>query len=639
MANVAVQDGYFVNTETTMLEEEGDGAVCEPGVLHVLVMSPDAFVSVPLPAVGTVEIGRSSKCAVRLDDPLASREHARFHVHTAGAALHVEDLHSANGTRVRDRLIDPGALIEFAPGEAIIIGSTVVMVQQNRPAVGLRRLWSHAYFESRLEDECARTATTSAEFALVRVAVPAAIPWTTVVPVLVKVLPAPHLFAAYGPRDYEILFIDLPPEDVISLVGRLMSELGAMGIEARQGTAWHPRDGRTADALLAQANALVKHPGQARAPDNGDGADAEPDAAFSNAAGMERIRELAKRAAASTINVLILGETGVGKDVLARTIHRLSGRKGAFVALNCAGLSPALIESELFGHERGAFSGAVGAKIGLLEAGQGGTVFLDEIGEMPLPLQSRLLRAIDNHEVVPVGGIKPRSIDVRFLAATNRDLEAEVQRGTFRQDLFFRLNTLILAIPALRERTDEISPLAATFIEQACRESGRQPIPVITPAALRHMLAYGWPGNIRELKNVLERALVLSDDPQITPSHLPLDKMRSSSRVLEQPPRLAEDAAAVMAQPEHRRRATTPVAPVSALPAVPSPVDLDRLPLLDDPVKLAERTRILEALAAHAWNQTRAAVSLGMPRRTFVSKLEYYGIPRPQKYGAPPDVS
>ncbi|MEO8214589.1 MAG: sigma 54-interacting transcriptional regulator, partial [Myxococcales bacterium] len=572
-----------MNTETTMLEEEGDGAAGEPGVLHVLVMSPDAFVSVPLPTVGTVEIGRSSKCAVRLDDPLASREHARFHVHTPGAALQVEDLHSANGTRVRDRLIDPGALIEFAPGEAIIIGSTVVMVQQNRPAVGLRRLWSHAYFESRLEDECARTATTSAEFALVRVAVPAAIPWTTVVPVLVKVLPAPHLFAAYGPRDYEILFIELPPEEVISLVGRLMSELGAMGIEAREGTAWHPRDGRTADALLARANALVKHPqGHAGAPDDGDGADAEPDAAFSNAAGMERIRELAKRAAASAINVLILGETGVGKDVLARTIHRLSGRKGAFVALNCAGLSPSLIESELFGHERGAFSGAVSARIGLLEAGQGGTVFLDEIGEMPLSLQSRLLRAIDNHEVVPVGGVKPRSIDVRFLAATNRDLEAEVQRGAFRQDLFFRLNTMTLTIPALRERTDEIPALAATFIQQACREAGRQPIPVITPAALRHMLAYAWPGNIRELKNVLERALVLSDAPQITPSHLPLDKMRSSSRLLEQPLRLTEGAAAVMVQPQHRSRTTTPVVPVPTVPALPSSVDLERLPPLDD---------------------------------------------------------
>ena len=181
--------------------------------------------------------------------------------------------------------------------------------------------------------------------------------------------------------DYEILFLETEPNEVARLVELLASELRAAGMEARHGVAWYPRDGRSTDALLARGNALLRPP----ATDGKNGAAAEPPRA--SGAGMERLRALAKRAAASNISVLILGETGVGKDVLAREIHRLSPRSGPFVALNCAGLAETLIETELFGHERGAFTGAARAKVGLLEAGNGGTIFLDEIGEMPMSLQ------------------------------------------------------------------------------------------------------------------------------------------------------------------------------------------------------------------------------------------------------------
>jgi DNA-binding NtrC family response regulator len=377
-------------------------------------------------------------------------------------------------------------------------------------------------------------------------------------------------------------------------------------MEARHGVAWYPRDGRSTDALLARGNALLKP--SARAGKSGPGASA--DSIQAGGAGMERLRGLAKKAAASNISVLILGETGVGKDVLAREIHRLSPRNGPLVALNCAGLTETLIATELFGHERGAFTGADRAKVGLLEAGNGGTIFLDEIGEMPISLQPRLLRAIEAREILPVGAVKPRPIDVRFLAATNRDLEAEVVKGTFRSDLYFRLNPVTLAIPPLRERTDEIAALVETFVDEGCRESGRTP-PTVTAEAMRYILSYNWPGNIRELKNVIERALVLCDGDEIHPQFLPLDKMGlATARTVG-----SEDSGA--GQPGSVYADVTGV--------------LAALPVLDDPVKAAERQSIVEALAKYAGNQTRAADALGMPRRTFINKLDAYGIPRPQK--------
>ena len=178
---------------------------------------------------------------------------------------------------------------------------------------------------------------------------------------------------------------------------------------------------------------------------------------------------------AATINVLVLGETGTGKDVMAKTLHRLSPRVDKpFVCLNCAGLTETLIESELFGHERGAFTGAVGQKEGLLESADGGTVLLDEVGEMPISVQAKLLRVLETREVTRVGSVKPRAINVRFVSATNRDLEQEVLRGTFRRDLFFRLNGISLSLPPLRERVTEIASLAEQFVETWCNENGRE---------------------------------------------------------------------------------------------------------------------------------------------------------------------
>jgi DNA-binding NtrC family response regulator len=372
--------------------------------------------------------------------------------------------------------------------------------------------------------------------------------------------------------------------------------------------AWYPRDGRTGDALLGQANARLKRP-----PGRPEGVEGAPVEVVPE---MQRVREMAARAASSSINVLILGETGVGKEVLARLVHRTSPRAAKpFVALNCAGLAESLIESELFGHEKGAFTGAGAAKVGLIESANGGTVFLDEIGEMPLAMQARLLRVIEAREVLPVGAVRARPIDVRFVSATNRDLDAAVAEGEFRRDLVFRLNGITLQVPPLRERTDEIPALVDTFIAGWCAESGRRDPPLVGQQALDYLLGYPWPGNIRELRNVVERALVLCDGPEILPQHLPLEKIRP----------IPDDGITFSSPPGG------PTGPTGRATPPESRAALQSLPPLGDPKKQAERKRIIDALEACASNQTRAALLLGMSRRTLVSKLGYYGIPRPQK--------
>jgi transcriptional regulator with PAS, ATPase and Fis domain len=279
------------------------------------------------------------------------------------------------------------------------------------------------------------------------------------------------------------------------------------------------------------------------------------------------------------------------------------------VRLNCAAFTDTLVESELFGHERGAFTGAAQAKPGLLETAEGGTAFLDEVGELPLPLQAKLLRVLETREVVRVGGLKARKIDVRFIAATNRDLEADVLAGAFRQDLYFRLNGATILIPALRDRLSELGALAEAFVQQISEQLGRLP-PAITPEATTIFESYSWPGNIRELKNVIERAVLLCPGNEITPRHLPIEKMGEML-------------------PRNRPSTRFPAADEGPLVRSDPPLDgktTARSPKADD-----QRTQILDALSKCAGNQSRAAKLLGISRRTFVSRLDALGIARPRK--------
>jgi transcriptional regulator with PAS, ATPase and Fis domain len=298
--------------------------------------------------------------------------------------------------------------------------------------------------------------------------------------------------------------------------------------------------------------------------------------------------------------VLLYGDTGVGKEVFARRIHTLSPRaQKPFLGLNCAALAATLLESELFGFERGAFTGAVQTKPGLLETAEGGTLLLDEIGEMPTAIQVKLLRVLEERQVLRIGGTKARPIDVRVLSATNRHLETAIDEGSFRRDLYFRLNGITVEIPSLRDRPAEIEPLARRFADLAARRLGATAPLEIDAGVWERLRRYQWPGNIRQLRNVMERAVVLSEGGPITVDDLPVDTYVGPG------PRSPTVEMAVSSAPS-----TGSVPP-------------------DD----SERARILAALEQCAGNQTRAAEQLGISRRTLVSRLSEYNLPRPRKRG------
>jgi transcriptional regulator with PAS, ATPase and Fis domain len=236
---------------------------------------------------------------------------------------------------------------------------------------------------------------------------------------------------------------------------------------------------------------------------------------------MEEVKATARQVAPSDANILILGESGTGKELVAKAIHQLSLRSDKrFVAFNCGSLTEELMANELFGHEKGAFTGADRERSGLLETADGGTVFLDEIGDMPLTMQVKLLRVIQERELLRVGGTRPLRVDVRFVAATHRDLQADVQAGHFRQDLYYRLNVITIHLPPLTERRDDIPLLAHHFLKQIS-SSMNKAVTGIDPDAMELLGQYSWPGNVRELENIIERAVTLADRPTIGASHLP----------------------------------------------------------------------------------------------------------------------
>jgi transcriptional regulator with PAS, ATPase and Fis domain len=307
--------------------------------------------------------------------------------------------------------------------------------------------------------------------------------------------------------------------------------------------------------------------------------------------GMKHAFHIVERAAARDASVLLRGETGAGKELFARAIHDLSPRaKGPFMAINCAALPASLLESELFGHVRGAFTGAVRDAPGFFRAASGGTAFLDEVAEMPLELQAKLLRVLETKTVIPVGGRDAVPVDVRIVAATHQSLREAVEAGRFRADLMYRLRVIPVFIPPLRARTGDVGLLAQKIIEELNRQGGRQ-IARIAPAARTALEAYPWPGNVRELRNALEYAYVIGEGPVLVPGDLPLE--------IVQPGLLAEG---------------TPPAPIVNAPA----------PVADD--EPAEVARIRRALERAGGNRERAAQMLGISRVTLWRRMRELGI-------------
>jgi DNA-binding NtrC family response regulator len=304
---------------------------------------------------------------------------------------------------------------------------------------------------------------------------------------------------------------------------------------------------------------------------------------------MRTVTEMAARVAQSDATVLLVGESGTGKELLAKGIHFHSARaRQPFVTVNCAATPEPLLESELFGHRRGAFTGAVADKPGKFELATGGTIFLDEVGDLPLVLQVKLLRVLQEREIDKVGDPRPIKVDVRVIAATNRDLERMIADGTFREDLYYRLAVVSIRMPALRERADDIPLLVDHFLDKHCGRLGR-PRPAVEKAVYSTLNLYSWPGNVRELENVIERALVLDRDGVIGLDDLP-------ERVRAREERLGNV----------------------------------RIELPDEGISLeaVEREIIAAALEKHDWNQTRAAQYLGITRSTLLYRMQKFGIER-----------
>lgn len=370
----------------------------------------------------------------------------------------------------------------------------------------------------------------------------------------------------------------------------------------------------------------------------------------SSSPAMQHLHRLVDNVAQSNITVVVRGETGAGKEVIGEEIHRRSPRaNGPLVKLNCAALPEQLLEGELFGYERGAFTGATQAKPGLIEAADGGTLFLDEVGELPLATQAKLLRVVESREVMRLGNLRPKTVDVRFVAATHRDLESMVASGAFRQDLYYRLNGVSLVVPPLRERLEEIPRLASEFVARFCKDARRPALP-ITEQAMAALRAYPWPGNVRELRNVIERAIVFCRGMALAPEHLGLPVDRAWPPMMMAPP-------APYAMPPMNRTAfgmpgvpTMPPAPMPSYPvsSYPPPAATDSAgqpppssgsefgtmafgSSLPDEVEALERERILKVLAQCGGNQTQAAEILGISRRTLLRRLDAYAVPRPRK--------
>jgi len=299
--------------------------------------------------------------------------------------------------------------------------------------------------------------------------------------------------------------------------------------------------------------------------------------------------ELIGRAAPSMSTIVITGESGTGKELVAKALHQASGRSGAFVPVNCGAIPAELIEAELFGHTGQAFTGAKKARAGLFEAAHGGTLFLDEIGDLPLAVQPKLLRALQDGQVRPVGSDHEREVDVRAIAATNRNLEEEMHEGRFREDLYWRLNVIQLHVPPLRERPMDIPLLVEHFLAKAAEASGT-PILDVSPETLALLTTYPWPGNVRELENVIERAVALARGSRLTPGDLP-ERISSGS-----------GAAAILARSGDRQLT----------------------------LRELEREYIVETLKQTGGNKSKAAALLGLDRKTLYRKLDEYRAENPQ---------
>ncbi len=547
----------------------------EPRAFLVIHIDGTGSRVVDLPEGVDVTFGRSRGATINLDHEKVSRMHTRVRI--TGSVIEVEDLGSRNGTRVNGDKIE--GIHRLASGDEISVGPIIAVVGQTSPIKRSSAIVDAATGEARLSAEVDRAVRyhRPVTLALVRIAS------DTVMDGVARTLRPMDLIAEDAGDDYLVILPELGRVDGEAAIQRLLDFARTTNTAASSAIVLCPDDGTTVDTLIGQLRSGLR---TGRAPRTDTPPATHKPIVFDPA--MQRVYTLVERIADTPMTVLILGETGVGKELVCEAIHRRSSRRERpLIKLNCAALPETLLESELFGHERGSFTGADRRKIGFFEAADGGTLFLDEIGDMPLTLQAKLLRVLERKVITRVGGTTEVATDARLIAATHRDLDADVRAGRFRQDLLFRIGGFTVVVPPLRDRAAEIIPLAEHFARTTATEQGRA-TPALTEDARDALTAYTWPGNVRELRNAIERALVLCAET-ITVADLP-DKLNDHG---------------------HRVRPVTTAADMRGHLAE------------------VERMTISNALEAEGNNQTRAARRLGLSRRALIYKMEKYGLKPP----------
>ena len=575
----------------------------EEAELLLQIFYRDGVRELPLPDGGSVFVGRDPRMGEPIRDSSLSREHAVLEL--VDGELWIRDLDSTNGTWVDGERVTSARIEE---GASLAFGRVLAAIVPRRSLLGRQfGLESHESFVRSLHEEVSRAQDHRRPLALLmfRGEKGQGRDPSRWLPLVRPRLRTYDRVALYSSDTVEVLL----PEVDLTRARQLAAEIVGGGDSVHCGIGSFPAHGGSGEELLEVVHAAIRvthaeNPvavaSTKRLVARGPG-DSSPVTASE---AMKTLFELVDKLATPVIPVLIVGETGTGKEVVARALHERGTRHDKpIVAVNCGGIPSELVESTLFGHEKGAFTGANQRQEGVFEAARGGTVFLDEVGELPKPAQATLLRVLETKRVTRVGSTREIEVDVRILAATHQDLSVMADRNDFRRDLLFRLNAMTLCIPPLRERKEDVEPLVMRFIEQANRVNDRA-IRSVTDDALELLQDYEWPGNVRELRNAIERAVVICGGDSITAEDLP------------EPIR-----------PAGTRQLTSTLVPPDDFPARTMP-QIGEL-ALKQAVQQFEADFVRAALHHADWNRREAARLLGVPLRTLSHKMQVYGLLQP----------
>ncbi len=574
---------------------------------YVVVFQADSSSVFAVPEEGTLLVGSAPEADLAMHGEGVAPRHARIVAHDGGVTLHAVALEPEARLEVNGEPVV--GLRRLASGDVVTAGEVTLVLHRDPRRAGARVLCDDAALAARLAEETARAVRYRRPLAVISVEL-GEVPISARAGMTSAALEALRRadVVAYGGGGELVVLLPETSGSANTPAERVLRALLPFAPAARAGLALCPDDASDPDALLTGARNAARCEGEGQVASMAR-------AVVSLVVGersivvadpsMRKVYDLVERLAPSDLPVLVLGETGVGKEAVAAALHEWSLRKaGPFVAINCAALPESLVESELFGHERGAFTGAIGFKPGLLEGADGGTVLLDEIGELSAGAQAKLLRVLELRRFLRVGATSERTLDVRVVAATNRPLEAEVEAGRFRRDLYFRLGAAAIFLPPLRDRPLDLPVLARAFLDEARDRLGR-PRLTLSPDAIDRLARHAWPGNVRELRNAMESVAATA--------------LRKVVEADELPAQIGEGApvwARVQAQPVGAR------AEGGGAHEPPRP----RAKSLYDEIRDLERSRMVEALDESSGVRVRAAALIGMPLRTFVTKLKEYGI-------------